>query len=324
VIDRLVDIALQRIGHGHTGRHDTLSTMRAALAIVLCVGATACSLFKGSESDDTAMPDAAVDGDDGNSECAQSATLVYTLESNKRLSRFDPSTGTFTQVGYVNCPGSSAFFQPFSMSVDRSGIAWILYRDQTDPQVPPQLFRYDTLTQQCDPTTWSTQLGLKLFSMGFSTDMNGSIEDTMFVSGGNDVSGTSATLATLSTSTFMASSVGTMAGWAELSGNAKGELWAYLPLGSSQSLQQINKATGASSQTFALPALTGSPNAWAFAWWGGDFWIFYKRAGDPATLIYQFDGATGAYKNVTDTNSIGVPRTIIGAGVSTCAPTMLL
>src|SRR4051794_30158849 len=78
--------------------------------------------------------------------CSEPAKLVWTLESNKRIAKFDPSMGTFTNVGFLACLGSSAFFQPFSMGLDRNAVAWVLYADQSNPMVAPQLFRVDTAT----------------------------------------------------------------------------------------------------------------------------------------------------------------------------------
>ncbi len=255
--------------------------------------------------------------------CTTSAKLVWTLEANKRVAKFDPATGTFTTVGFLNCPGSSAFFQPFSMGLDRNAVAWVLYSDYTNA-VPPQLFAVDTNTLACTATNWTTQNNLKEFGIAFSTNEVEGEEDTMFIAGGPDTDATSVTLASLSTQTIQSTVIGSMSGWAELSGNAKAELWAYIPRGSTPRLERINKATGATLQTINLATPIGSPQTWAFASWGGDFWVFLKRDSDQATIVYQVDGTTGAIKSTIDTNSVGTSRTIVGAGVSTCAPVMLL
>ena len=60
----------------------------------------------------------------------------------------------------------------------------------------------------------------------------------------------------------------------------------------------------------------GAPLAWAFAFWGGRFWIFLKRDSDASTYVYAMDATTGAL--TTALSNTG--RTIVGAGVSTCAP----
>lgn len=296
-----------------------------SLAVLGCAGG-------GSDSD----PDAGNGSDDSGggsggffdssvtgAGCTDSAKLVWTLELNKRVSKFDPKTGIFTNVGFLACPGSSAFFQPFSMGMDRNAVAWVLYSDYTNA-VPPQLFAVDTSTLACTPTGWTTQNNLKEFGIGFSTNTVDGEEDTMFIAGGPDTDATTVTLASLSTQTFQPTVIGSTGGWAELTGNAKAELWAYIPKGTTPRLEQLNKATGAPLQTFNLATPVGSPQTWAFASWGGDFWIFLKRDADPATVVYQVDGANGTIKNTINTNSVGTPRNIIGAGVSTCAPVTLL
>ena len=59
---------------------------------------------------------------------------------------------------------------------------------------------------------------------------------------------------------------------------------------------------------------------YAFAQWGGDYWVFLIKNGEPSTTVYQVDGMTGAIKGTVPTTN----RTIVGAGVSTCAPTVIL
>ena len=36
----------------------------------------------------------------------------------------------------------------------------------------------------------------------------------------------------------------------------------------------------------------------AFAFWGGDFWVFLAKDTDAATIVYQFDSTTGALKGM--------------------------
>jgi hypothetical protein len=58
-------------------------------------------------------------------------------------------------------------------------------------------------------------------------------------------------------------------------------------------------------------------NAWAFAHWGGDFFIFFKSDFDVASSIWKVSGANGQLtQEVVNTGHV-----ITGAGVSTCAPT---
>jgi hypothetical protein len=161
--------------------------------------------------------------------------------------------------------------------------------------------------------------------MGFSSDTAGSTDDHLFVAGGASVSTGNSTLATLDTTTMNATTVGTVTGWPELTGNGNAELWGWFPDTDSPRVEQINKANGAPIKTFPLTQLAGEPLAWAFAFWGGDYWIFLEKTDDigfpeDGTTVYQIDGQNGSIKSSTPALS----HEIVGAGVSTCAPVVIL
>src|SRR5262249_43813873 len=126
--------------------------------------------------------------------------------------------------------------------------------------------------------------------------------------------------ATLDTSSMSAAHVGTVTGWPELTGNGNAELWGWFPDETMPRVEKINKSNGAPLQTFMEPSLAGMPAAWAFAFWGGDYWVFLMKDLETATTVYQIDGTNGNVKGMTHTTG----RTIVGAGVSTCAPVVIL
>lgn len=258
--------------------------------------------------------DAAGNGSNGNSDgCTAAAKLIYVVDENNTLSQFDATTKTFHDLGKLSCP-AMAGAMPFSMGIDRTATAWVLYDSG-------ELFHVDTGSLACTHTSWNHQLGLMQFGMGFSTDTAGGTTDTLFVAGGADVATlTSSTLAKLDTGSMTATSVGTVQGSPELTGNGNAELWGFFPDASSPRVEKINKATGAADKTFNEPSLSGTPQAWAFGFYGGDYWIFLMTEFDVATQVYQVDGTTGSIKSMTDTTS----RIIVGAGVSTCAPVVIL
>src|SRR4051812_49597795 len=70
------------------------------------------------------MHDLAVDPTTGG--CLDAAKLVYVVDESNTFSSFDPSTLTFTDLGTLNCPGTSGD-TPFSMAVDRQAQAWVLF-----------------------------------------------------------------------------------------------------------------------------------------------------------------------------------------------------
>ena len=108
--------------------------------------------------------------------------------------------------------------------------------------------------------------------------------------------------------------------WAntELTGNGNAELWGFFPDPMAPKVAQLDKMTAQEGKTYPLPELAGSPSAWAFAFWGGDFWIFLKRAGDNSTHVWHLVGSSGKVSEVVMNSN----RTIVGAGVSICAPTI--
>ncbi len=281
------------------------------LCAALVVGCGAPSRNSGGDDDGV---DSGPHGGDGNGDnCSEAAKKVYTVDQNNQLSTFDATTKTFHDIGRLSCNASFGA-TPFSMGIDRSATAYVLYSSG-------QLFRVDTTSLACTPTSWSSQLGLQQYGMGFSTDVAGGSTDTLFIAGGSTgvITNPTSTMARLDVNTMMASSVGTVTGWPELTGTGNAELWGFFPDASATRVEQLNKASGAGLKTYQAPALAGTPAAWAFAFWGGDFWIFLMKNTETATTVYQMNGMTGAI-----TGSTPFPgRTIVGAGVSTCAPTVI-
>jgi hypothetical protein len=249
-------------------------------------------------------------GGDGNQNgCSAASMLVYTVDQNNTFSTFDPMTKTFHDVGTLSCASGA---MPFSMGIDRTPSAWVEYDNG-------KLFHVDVTTLACTPTSWSNPDGLLEMGMGFSTDQVGGTTDKLFVAGGLGPTFPTSTLATVDTGSMAATMLGTVTGWPELTGNGNAELWGWFPDASHPRVEQINKTSGAAIKTFKLDQLAGMPMAWAFAFWGGDYWIFLERSTDSNTTVYQIDGMTGAIKGSTPEPN----RTIVGAGVSTCAPVVI-
>ncbi|HEU0035593.1 MAG TPA: hypothetical protein VFQ53_33510 [Kofleriaceae bacterium] len=253
-------------------------------------------------------------GDGGqNGDCAEAAEFVYTIDQfTNQLSRFDPATKTFMDLGALSCPTSGGA-TPFSMSVDRNTVAWVLYNSG-------ELFRVDILNAlACTKTTWNSPNNLKVFGMGFSTDQAGGSTEALYIGGGRDQMQTSYTLARVDTTTMTATPIGMQPALPEMTGTGNAELWGFFPDASMPRVVQFDKSLGTVIQTYPQPTLAGTMTGYAFAHWGGDFWVFLLKNGEPATTVYQVSGATGAIVGTTPTSG----RTIVGAGVSTCAPTVI-
>lgn len=227
-------------------------------------------------------------------ECAEETKQVYVLATDKALYRFDPPKLTFTRVGTLDCPATGG---TFSMAVDRLGTAWVEYTDGS-------LFEVDTRTAKCKPTPFRAgQRGFETFGMGYASDAEGSSKETLFVSG--------AGLASLDTRTWALSYKGSLAlGRTELTGRGA-ELFAFSV--ASGTVSGLDKATGGTVRTYRTTAIDPA-SAFAFAHWGGDFWIF---TGTTTSVVTRYSPAT-------DTSSVALADAgilIVGAGSSTCAPT---
>jgi hypothetical protein len=287
---------------GAMRRLDVVATAFAAFAFAAC----------GGPQDRPDMGDDMPPGGDSSTSgenCPDEAKSVYVVDQNNKFSRFDPPTKSFVDIGTLNCP-ASAGATPFSMGIDRTAVAWILYSNG-------ELFRVDTSSLACTKSTWVTQSGLSQFGMGFSTDAAGGNVDTLFIAGGAGPTQPTSQLAKLSTSTFQAQGVGTVQGWPELTGTGSAELWGFFPDAASPRIAKLDKANGAALRTLPL-TIAGMPTAWAFAFWGGDFWVFLMKGIEFNTTVYQYD-MNGQMKGSTAAPG----RTIVGAGVSTCAPVIL-
>jgi hypothetical protein len=263
----------------------------------------------GGDDDDMSMTDS---GQNSNG-CADGTELVYVIDQfNNRISTFDPGSKVFTDLGSLSCP-TMVGATPFSMSVDRQANAWVLYNSG-------ELFKVALPGLTCTKTTWAGAGGLKVFGMGFSTDEPMGSAETLFVGGGASQTQTSFTLAKLDTTTMTATPIGTQTALPEMTGTGKAELWGFMPDASTARVVQFDKTNGSAIKTYTLPTLAGTMTGYAFAHWGGDFWVFLIKSAEPSTTVYQVDGLTGTIKGTTPT----IGRTIVGAGVSTCAPVVIL
>jgi hypothetical protein len=232
-----------------------------------------------------------------------SETRIYLLGSQNELYSFHPPTLAFKQIGTLTCPAMGG--TPFSMAVDRNGVAYVVYTNG-------RLFRVSTATAACAPTPFvPNQMGFNTFGMGFAADENG---DVLYVSQSGSPS---LGLATIDTMNFSLGFVGAFSPSIprnELTGTGDGRLFAYWPNvdgTSGGSLAQIDRTTAQVTGLNKLPVGSAS-DAFAFAYWGGYFWIF---AGSSTTTVSRYDLVTQATVAVTT-----APALIVGAGVSTCAP----
>jgi len=271
----------------------------------------------GSDSgvDTGVRPPPPTDGGTSMGDCSEAARWIYLVDSDGTLVRFEPDSLRFTRIGTLDCP-AGGLDNPFSMSVDRNANAWVLYSDG-------RVYSASTADAHCTATSFAAnQAGFEVFGMGFASNAAMSTDETLYVAGGPEsMIGSGANLGRIDTASLSLSSIGALPGWPELTGTGLGELWGFFPMTSPASVRQIDKASGGTSREFPLSAIdTTATQAWAFAFWGGRFYIFIQALFDTSTNVWRLDPTDGSVVEVVHDSGYRV----VGAGVSTCAPVELI
>jgi hypothetical protein len=272
----------------------------------------------GDDAGYDALPaiDATPQRDASNPVCADASdTLIYAVTTTSQLLRFDPQSYTFSTIGTIHCKDTRA---PFSMAVDRTGIAYVLYADYQDTN-PGNIFRVSLATASCEPSGFvGGQDGFNSFGMAFSADDTDTAE-TLYVASDDNASGR---LGAVNETTLSLTEVGNFspdAPASELTGTADGRLFAFFaPQGAGTSsvgmtVAQVDKSNATLIAANYLPSVDEG-QAWAFAFWGGNFYLFTAPTGE-STVVTRYNPTDGSLTDVASW-----PYLIDGAGVSTCAP----
>jgi len=240
--------------------------------------------------------------------CPPGETYVYVVSTDDYLLRFDPPSATFGKIGKLYCPANSSGSHPFSMAGDRQGTAYVEYDNG-------MIFAVDTTNAACSPTTYvpNQMTPFGNFGMGYATIGTGP-EEQLFIA-----SDTPGTLGIIDTpNAFKVAPVGVLAPevkFAELTGTGDGQLFAYWAWGAQDGsyVAEVDKTTAKVIAQDSLPDVNRGIG-WAFAFWGGDFWLFTTPGPEPQTTV-KYDPKTKESKVVAHYTA-----SIVGAGVSTCAP----
>jgi hypothetical protein len=274
--------------------------------------------------------------------CARACTadgvdLVYVVDEANDFMSFDPRklpADPFTLIGTLNCPTQGGSIQnppgavtPFSMSVDRDGVAWVEYTSG-------EVFNVNLTTAACTASGYVAQAsGMLLFGMGYVTDTMGGNTEKLYIGGGGDAAQPNGNLASVDTHNNMLTPqvIGTLTASSdfspELTGTNEAKLYGFYPVISSgpSYVQEINKTSGAGTGMKWNLGTTGLGNQirdWAFAQWGGTFYIFVTTDNGNGTrnsTVRSINRATSTYTVVLQ----NLPYFIDGAGVSTCAPVVV-
>lgn len=239
--------------------------------------------------------------------------FVYLVDSDSNFLSFEPRKDgdptAIKVIGKLNCASGS---RPYSMAIDRKARAWVLYTDGNIYLVNPQ-------DASCMPSGYTAnQGGFTKFGMGFVSDSNGARTETLY--GGNNLSGGALGFfridPTTKVLTKFADFPSGVTSSPEFTGTGGAALYGYFPSATAgqHRIVLINRTTGAFDMTWNLPVLPASPNAWAFAHWGGRYYQFVTNGGK--NQVRRYDPATQMNTLVQD----NTPYRVVGAGVSTCAP----
>jgi hypothetical protein len=257
-----------------------------------------------------------VDLDAATEDCSEAAKLVYVVsERENTLYSFAPDKLMFTRIGPLACEARGSVN---SMAVARNGTAYVNYADG-------KIFRVDTRTLACTDTGFVPgQSGFSPnLSMGFSSNSPGSKDETLFVSdntGDDTAEPTGKGLARIDLANMTLVPLGrytgeVLGGRCELTGTGDARLFGFFTTVPAR-LAAIDKTTGATPMATTLANVDASNGGYAFSFWGGDFWFYTAKEPAPSSSVTHFESATG--KTTIVLTNIGF--TIVGAGVSTCAP----
>ncbi|MBI4701181.1 MAG: hypothetical protein HY744_08490 [Deltaproteobacteria bacterium] len=242
------------------------------------------------------------------SPCSEESKLVYVVGVGNELYSFYPPTLALKQIGIIACPQGGGLATPFSMAVARNDVAWVLFNDG-------RMYNVDIKSAACSATGFvpNQVSGFSLFGMGFVSDTPGSNAETLYL-GSYDGIG----IARLNLQTLGVEPVGSydkVSGPAELTGTGEARLFGFF-LSDPEVVAEIDKSTSKILSIAPQPSVEiGS--AWAFAFWGGDFWLFTcPGMACTSSQIDRYRPADGT--TVTVLQNAGLR--IVGAGVSTCAP----
>ena len=246
-------------------------------------------------------------------ECADETKDVFVIAEDRSFYSFHPPTLEFKNKGLLNCPTGGA--TPTSMAVDRDGIAWVRHSDGA-------VWKVSTKDLSCEATNYQPQAeSFTKFGMGFATETKGGSTEVLYLSDSNG-----AGLAKLNTGTLNLSFIGPYTGdlagtTSELTGTGDGKLYGFFVTSPAQ-IGEISKATG---DIIDAKPLTGvyAGTAWAFSAYGGDFYIY--TSADTGSLPRNGGGSdVTRYRPKDGSITVVKPKIgfkIVGAGVSTCAPT---
>jgi hypothetical protein len=261
---------------------------------------------------------------DGPDCTAATSEKLYVVTSDYKLLAFDPTAlpasgsadAAFASIGQLNCPAQGGA-TPFSMSIDREGRAWVLYSSG-------EIFFVSIEDASCAASGFApSQAGFDVFGMGFVSDAEGSDAETLYIAGGDALQLGGVQFGSIDKDTMTVTPIGPMTVGAtgpELTGTGKAELWGYYPGDESEDAHvgKLDKASGDIMMDVPMGAAGGQPSAWAFGQFGGKFYVFISYL--DLDTFFETQAVQVVDPMTSEVVDFETSYTIVGAGVSTCAP----
>ena len=245
--------------------------------------------------------------------------FIYLVSDSDELYSYYPPSGSVRAVGTIQCPNATipslpSASHPFSMAVDRRGVAYVIFADGN-------LYRVSTKTAACAFTGYNTSGDLLTrFGMGFSANAGGagSGVESLFVAGDESLGGGNG-LASIDVVNNQQNFISPFQRWVgrmELTGSGDGRLFGFYGRTGQPGtfIGELDKRNATVVGEQAFPSLNFG-HGWAFARYAGAFYMFTTTDSDTNSMATKFDPDTGVTQIVQT-----FPQTIVGAGVSTCAP----
>ena len=237
---------------------------------------------------------------------------IFVLSDTGELWKYLPKDNLFTLLGELGCD-----LQPptFSMAVDRLGYAWVQY-----PSGALRKVAVGDVTDCTDPGYAIGQQGVQNFGMAFVSNSASDKCDRIY---GSEYNGFPQNdFFSIDPANLQLMKLGfNPSGIAELTGTGDGRAFLFTAT-FPPALVEVDKADGMTVATKQLPGVNIGSGL-AFAFFGGDFYLFTDSENDFTSevthLDYDDSDMNGqALVQVFD----DAPLRILGAGVSTCAPTL--
>jgi len=260
--------------------------------------------------------------------CSDAAQLIYAFDAGGALVRLDPRliatpATAFASLGTPACTLGSPLpgwvsTVPLSMALDVHGKVWALYSSG-------ELFRIDPATLACEALPFASSASWQLFQMAFSGHAE-TRSQWLYVSGGSAAFSAPGNFGRIDPANVAGGvqTIGPLGGSADetvpLATVGTDVVYGFYPrFVATTQMQQIDRSTGAllGNPLTVIDFDGNSTQDWAFAHWGGEFWIFLNNG--IGTALVTVDLVTGMGQFVVG----GIPYTPVAAATSTCAPTTL-